>query len=143
MIGKGSAALVVATALAVPACGGQSSADKAKSQVCDARTSISEEIDTLKSLPVSTASIPAAEASVKAIANDLKSITDAQGNLSGQRKQQVEQANHAFTAQVEDITSKLTSSGSLSEAKTQLDTALHQLTSSYEKTFAKVDCGGS
>jgi hypothetical protein len=131
----------VIAALALGACGGQSSEDKAKKQVCDARADISKQVDTLKGLTPSTATTTQIQDSLKAIANDLKQIKDAQGNLSDQRKSQVQEANQAFQSQVKDIASSLGTTTSVSDAKTQLAAAFQQLATTYQQTFAKVDCG--
>ena len=131
---------MIVLALVVSACGGQSKSDKAKSQVCDARADISKQVDTLKGLTVSTATTSQIKSSVTAIANDLKTITNAQGDLSADRRSQVQQANKAFESQVKDIVSTLGSTTSLSSAKSQLTTALTQLADAYKQTFAKISC---
>jgi Tfp pilus assembly protein PilP len=134
------AALVAVLALALAACG-QSSSDKAKSTVCDARSDISKQVDTLKGLTPSTATTSQIKDSVTAISDDLKKIADAQDDLNGDRKAQVQEANQQFTSQIKQIAGTLLTSTSVADAKTQLSDAIQQLASTYQQTFAKVDCG--
>jgi hypothetical protein len=131
--------LALLAALALGACG-ESKQDKAKSTVCDARANISKEVDQLKGLTASTVTIDGVQKSLKAITSDLSKIKDAQGDLSGDRRQQVQDATKAFTAQVQSIAGSVVTSTSLSEAKSQLTTALQQLGDAYKQSFAKVDC---
>jgi hypothetical protein len=131
--------LALLAALALGACG-ESKQDKAKSTVCDARADISKEVDQLKGLTVSTVTIDGVQKSLKAITSNLSKIKDAQGDLSGDRRQQVQDATKAFTAQVQSIAGSVVTSTSLSEAKTQLTAALQQLGDAYKQSFAKVDC---
>jgi Tfp pilus assembly protein PilP len=130
---------VLIAALALGACG-ESKEDKAKSTVCDARADIGKQVDKLKGLTITTASASAAQESLKAINSDLSKITDAQGDLSDDRRQQVETANKAFTSQLQSIAASLGSSTSLSDAKSQLSSALQQLATAYKTSFARVDC---
>ena len=127
--------------LGLVACGGTSKSDKAKSQVCSARDDISKQVDTLKGLTLSTATAGQITSSLQAIGNDINKIRGAQGDLSGDRKKQVQDANQAFESSVKDIASSLSKTTSLSDAKTQLSSALQQLATSYQQTFAKIDCG--
>jgi Tfp pilus assembly protein PilP len=94
--------LALLAALALGACG-ESKQDKAKSTVCDARANISKEVDQLKGLTASTVTIDGVQKSLKAITSDLSKIKDAQGDLSGDRRQQVQDATKTFTAQVQRI----------------------------------------
>jgi hypothetical protein len=133
-------AVAVAAALGLGACGGTSKADKAKNNVCDARADISKQIDTLKGLTISTATTSQIRSSVQAISDDLKTITESHGDRNDERKSQVQQANEQFTAQVKDLASTIGRSTSLSSARTQLTSAFQQLGTTYQQTFAKVDC---
>ncbi len=133
-------AIALIVALAAAGCG-ESKEEKATKQVCSARADISKQVDTLKGLTVSTATTDQIRTSLQAIRADLAKITDAHGDLSGQRKQQIQTANQAFSSQVKSIASELGTSLSLSSAKEQLTAALQQLGSSYEQTLARVDCG--
>jgi hypothetical protein len=132
--------LALLASLALAACGGKSKEDKAMSSVCDARADISKQIDHLKSLPISTSSISDVQTSLTAIGDDLSKIKNAQGNLSGGRKQQVQDANAKFSSQIKEITSSVTSNLSLTNAATQLRSALSQLADAYKTTLGPIDC---
>jgi uncharacterized phage infection (PIP) family protein YhgE len=132
--------LVLLASLALVACGGESKEDKAMSSVCDARADISKQIDHIKSLPISTSSISEVQSSLTAIGEDLSKIKNAQGDLSGSRKQQVQDANAKFKSQINEITSSVTSNLSLSNAATQLKAALTQLADAYKTTLGPIDC---
>ena len=134
------ALLLLVAAVGVAACG-QSSEDKAKSQVCDARADISKNVNELKGLTLSSATVDGVKKNVQAIQDDLGKIKDAQSNLNGARKQQVQAANQQFQAQVKSITQNVVKSLSLKDAGTQLTQATTQLADSYRQTLAKVDCG--
>jgi uncharacterized protein YjbJ (UPF0337 family) len=131
--------LAVVAALALGACG-ESKEDKAKSAVCDARSDISKQVDKLKGLTVSTVTIDGVQESLKAIRSDLSKIKDAQGDLSSDRRQQVEDANKAFTSQVQSVVGSVGKSTSLSDAKAQLTSAVQNLAAAYQQSFARVDC---
>ena len=131
--------LLFAAAVGVAACG-QSSEDKAKSQVCDARSDISKQVNELTSLTLATATVNGVKDNVKAIQDDLGKMKDAQGNLNADRKKQVQAANEAFTQQVKSLASSVGTSLSVSDAGTQLKTAASQLAASYKQTLGKIDC---
>ena len=131
--------LALLACLAVGACG-QSKQDKAKSTVCDARADISKQVDKLKGLTPSTVTIDGVQSSLKAISSDLSKIKDAQGDLSGDRRQQVQDATKTFTSQLQSIATSVVKSTSLSDAKAQLTSALQQLGTAYKQSFARVDC---
>ena len=132
--------LVLIAALALGACG-ESKEDKAKKTVCDAQADIGKQVDKLEGLTISTATVDAVQQSLKAINSDLSKIKDAQGDLSDDRRQQVEAANKTFTTQLQNIAESLGKSTSLSDAKSQLASALQQLATAYQQSFARVDCG--
>ena len=119
---------LTAGALALTACG-SSQADKAKSQVCDARADIAKQVNNLKGLELSTATVDGVSASLKAIREDLGKIKDAQGDLNAERKQQVQTANQQFGAQVTSIARNVVQSASLAAAGTQFTQATTQLES--------------
>jgi hypothetical protein len=131
--------LVLLASLALAACG-ESKEDKAMSSVCDARADINKQINHLQSLTISTASLDDVQNSLKAIGDDLTKIKNAQGDLSGSRKQQVQDANAKFSSQIKEIGSSLGGSLSLSNAATQLQSALSQLADAYKTTLGPLDC---
>jgi uncharacterized protein YjbJ (UPF0337 family) len=131
--------IAVLAALGLGACG-ESKQDKAKGTVCDARADISKQVEQLKGLTVSTVTVDGVQNSLKAISNDLSKIKDAQGDLSDDRRKQVQDATKTFTSQVQSIAGSVGKSTSLSEAKAQLTSALRQLAAAYEQSFARADC---
>lgn len=126
---------------ATTACGSsQSASDKAKTQVCDAKSNIQTQVNDLKSLTIGTASISGVKQNLTAIQNDLKKIESAIPDLSGDTKKQVQAANEAFKSQLSTTASSLQSTTSISEALTQLQTAGATLASSYASAFDQVKC---
>src|SRR5262249_42899699 len=130
---------LVTAALALSACG-ESKEDKAMKSVCNARADISKQIDHLKTLTPTTATIEGVQSSLTSIGKDLSTIKDAQGDLSGDRKAQVQKAAEQFSSQVQSITSQAVKSLSLSDAATQLTAALQQLASAFQQTLKPIDC---
>lgn len=131
--------LALTTVLVTAGCG-MSKESRATKSVCEARADISTQVNALKGLTLSTATTNQISSSLKAIREDLSTIANAQKDLSGQRKQQIQAANQAFASEVKNIASNLGTSLSASSAKQQLSAALQQLGSSYQKSLAKIDC---
>jgi len=131
--------LALAATLAVAACG-ESKQDKAKNQVCSARDDISKQVSSLKALTPATVTADKVKTSLTAIQDDLKKIAGAQGDLNDARKKQVQEANAAFGSALSSIASDLGSSLSIADARTKLSTALADLSTAYQRSFAKVDC---
>ena len=132
------ASLLLITAIAVGC--GESDADKAQTQVCDARADLKKQVDELASLTPTTVGGDAVSGPLDAIENDLKQISDAQGDLNDERKQEVESANQKVTSQLEAVAGDLGSNLSLSGVKQQVESAAKQLASSYQQTFAPINC---
>ena len=132
-------ALMVLLALAIGACG-ESSEDKAQAAVCDARADMTKQVDELKGLTAATVTTDAVKENLNAIRSDLKDITDAQSNLSDDRRSEAQAANKAFSSSVRGIVSELGTSLSASDAKTALASALQQLGATYQSTFAPLNC---
>jgi hypothetical protein len=139
-----SALAVVIFALALGACGDssneQSPEEKALATVCDARADIGKQVDELTSLTAATVTKDAVTQSVDSIKTDLKDISDARSELSSDTRSEVEAANTAFASSVKGIASEVFTSLSATDAKAALVTALQQLKTSYEKTFASLKC---
>ena len=128
--------LIAATAVGC----GESDAEKAQTQVCDARADLKKQVDELGALTLATATTDGVEANLNAIQKDLNEIKDAQGDLNDDRRQQVESATQEFTSEFETIAGDLGSDLSLSGAEAKLRTAGQQLASSYQQAFAPIDC---
>jgi chromosome segregation ATPase len=120
---------------------GESDEEKAQNQVCDARADLQKQVNELSNLTPSTATVDGVQQNLSAIEDDVKKINDAQGNLTEERRQEVESANKEFESDLESIAEGLTSDLSLGGAEQKLRTAAQQLAGSYKQTFAKVDCG--
>jgi len=132
--------IVLATVAATGCGGGQSEADKAKSQACDASADIKAQITTLSNLPLSTSSVDTAKTSLQKIDTDLKTISDAAPKVSDNLRSELEAANATFTTEVQQATEAITSAQSLSGAATAVAAAGSTLQASYEKAFANVSC---
>src|SRR5215211_4077029 len=117
---------VLLVSIAAAACG-ESSEDKAQTTVCNARASISKQVDQLKAMTPATFTTAAASKSLSAIRSDLKDIADAQGDLADDRRQQVQQANQEFAGKVRDTLSQVFKSTSGADAKNEITAALQQL----------------
>ena len=135
-------AVLVAAAVLLAGCG-QSKEDKALSQVCDSRASIESQVNTLKGLTPSTATTDQITKSLATIRDDLSKIGDARGDLAESKKNEVSSANQEFSAQVRTVLGDLGTSLSAGSAKDQLSSALDQLATTYQQTFAKIDCSGT
>jgi Tfp pilus assembly protein PilP len=130
---------LVAAVLSVAACG-ESSQDKAKKKVCDARADIQKQVNELKSLTPATATTSGIKDNLSAIQDDLQTIADAQGDLNAERKKEVQQANDKFVSEFKSTVQDLGTSVSASEAKPKLQAAAQQLAATYESSFAGVNC---
>ena len=135
--------LVLSLALVVSACGGESADKKAQKTVCSARANIKKQVDGLKSLTISSASIDGVKANLKSIRDSLSQMAQAQKDLKGSRKQQVQSATQAFKSEVSDVARQLGKSVTLSAGAQQIQTALQALASGYEKALAPIDCSSS
>jgi hypothetical protein len=127
------------SAVALGGCG-QSAQDKAKKQVCDARSEISKQVDYLKGLTLTTATVSGVENSVESIGASLKKISDAEPQLDAQRKQQAQSANAAFKSELQSIAANVGKNISLTSAAATLKSAFQGLADAYQKTLAPVSC---
>ncbi len=135
--------LVIAVLLLGPwvlsACG-ESAEEKAKAQVCQARSDISKQVKMLTELTISSSILTQAKTGLDAITSDLTKIKDAQPNLEPARKEQTQAATQTFEAQVASIVSGLVSNPSLSNAEKQLKSSLAQFATSYAQALAPINC---
>jgi hypothetical protein len=114
----------------------------AQTTVCSARADIKKQLDALSAMTKATVTVDGVKAGITSIREDLTKITSAQGELSGARKQQVEQANSAFKSDVTSIGGSLLKNISASQAEQQVHTAAAQLQNSYKQAMAPIDCSG-
>jgi hypothetical protein len=119
---------------------GESSQEKAKAQVCSARSDIQKQVTTLSELTLSTSILSQAKDGLEAITSDLGKIKDAQPNLEPARKQQVETATHTFESQISSIVTGFVTNPSLSSVEKQLKSSLTQYAKSFEKVLAPINC---
>jgi len=136
------ATLVIALAmLAAAGCGGgSSSADKAKTNACNAVSDIQTQVNTLKGLTPTPGSVDTAKTALTKISADLKTISDSAPEVKGSLKQELQTANSSFKSQVTQIAQGITSAGSVTAAVTALQSAGTTLAASYQNAFAKVGC---
>jgi hypothetical protein len=139
-------AALLLSALALGACG-ESSQDKAKAEVCSARSDISKQIEKLQGLTLSTSLLTEAKSGVEAIGKDLTKIKDAQPKLQPARKEQVEAATKSFETTFSSISSGLATAlasgnieAELKSAGPQVKAALSQLVTSYKQALAPINC---
>jgi hypothetical protein len=119
---------------------GESKQEKAQKQVCSARADIQKQVAQLQSLTATSATRNGVKDNLNAIKDDLNKIADAQSQLGSDRKNQVQAANEKFVSEFQSIVGDLGTNLSVSGAKPKLRAATQQLASTYQATFAKVDC---
>jgi uncharacterized protein YhaN len=119
---------------------GESSQEKAKAQVCSARSDIQKQVKTLSELTLSTSVLSQAKEGLDAIGSDLKKIKEAQPNLEPARRQQIETATHTLEGQVSSIVTGFVSNPSLSNVEKQLKSSLTQYAKSFEQALAPINC---
>ncbi len=130
---------VVMLVFVLGACG-ESDEEKAQNTVCDARADIGKQVDELGSLTPATVTADGVTQNLDAIKTDLQDISDAQSDLSSDRRSEAEAATKEFSSSVQETASQLGSSLSAEDAKAQVVTALDQLAASYQKAFAPLNC---
>ena len=126
-------------ALAVAGCG-DSAEDEAATTVCEARDDVSRQVKQLESLTPATVTADEVREPVDAIRDDLKKISDAYGELSDDRRAEVQAANEEFTGTVRSVAGTILRSTSVEEAGTQLSAAADQLRGAYESSLATIEC---
>jgi protein involved in sex pheromone biosynthesis len=131
---------LIGLGLTLAACG-ESSEDKAKDNVCDARDEVQKNVNELKDLTIGSATVDQVNSNLKGIKDGLTKMVDAQGDLSDKERRQVEQANQEFQSQLQSLAKDLGSSTSLEDAAAQLKSGFAKLASTYEDALAPIDCG--
>jgi hypothetical protein len=134
-------ALYIAIALVLLAAGcGESTSDKAMADVCAARDDMSQHVDQLKGLTIGTATTSQISDSLQAIREDLSKIADARGDVSDDRRQQIDAANTKFTSAVRSTLVDVGKTVSAQDAAAQLKNASERLVASYKESFSTLDC---
>jgi uncharacterized membrane-anchored protein YjiN (DUF445 family) len=132
--------LAAGLTLALAACG-ESDEEKAKADVCDARDDIGKQVEDLQNLTLGTATLDQIRSNLTAIQDDVKTIADAQANLSESDRQEVEKANEAFRSKLQGLAGEVGRSLSLEDAAQQLKSAFADLATTYRQAFEPIDCG--
>lgn len=131
---------LVASAFALAACGGSSSADEAKTTACNAVTDIEKQLNQLEGYTLTNVTAEKVKANFNAIESDLQEIRTSVPELEGSLKTQLKDANEEFSTQVQSTLSSLGKSTSLAGGITQLETAAEDLGRAYKQAFASVSC---
>jgi hypothetical protein len=141
-----SAGALLVGAVSFAACG-ESAQDKAKAEVCSARSTIAKEVQKLQGLTVSSSAVDEAKSSVESISNQLKKITDAQPKLAEPRKEQVEAATSKFGEDLKAVTAEVaaslitgTSEAALAAAKPKLKASAEKLAADYKQALGPISC---
>ena len=136
--------IAILAALSLAACdsAGESQDNKALSTICDARADIHDQIDTLKGIRTGETNGDEAQKAVLDIKGDISSITTAADDLSGDKREDMQNANQEFKQSVGKSLQQL-SRGNVSgaQASSQIGNATDDLESSYKETLENVDCG--
>ncbi len=95
---------------------------------------------TVEPCPAAGRPIDGVKANLTAIKKDVQQIADAQGDLSPDRKQQVQKANDAFKAQVSGVAQSVVTGALSGGGVDQIKSAVQGLTSSYQTALAPIKC---
>jgi hypothetical protein len=120
--------------------GGDSDQERAQSQVCDARADIQKSIDSLRDLTLSTATADGIRQQLEGIRKELGTIRDAQGDLSADRRNQLQKANDQFADTIKNVAQTVLRSTSAQDASATVEQAADQLESTYKSTLSPIDC---
>lgn len=135
-----SAAVLAALALGGAACG-ESEAEKAKAQVCKARTEIDKSVESLKNLPLSTGALTTVKTDLETITKELGTIKEAEPKLDSSIRGNVESATNTFKSEVTNLFTEAiaggVSSGNIGSA---LKSSVTKLVDSYKATIASISC---
>ena len=134
-----SALAAVLLACAFGACG-ESKEEKAKAEVCSARSNIEKEVTALSSLTLSTEAPAEAKKHIETIGDELKKIKNAQPNLEPARREQVQTATQTFEKEVKTTAEGFTKDLSVSNAEAKLKTAGKQLLNAYRQALEPINC---
>jgi len=134
------------SAIALAGCG-ESSQEKARSEVCSARSAISAEVNKLQSLTLSSSTVDEVKSGLEKIGDELTKIKDAQSDLAPERKEQVEKATSEFGDEVATLAVQVaadlaggTGEAALDAAKPKLKSAVETLASDYRKSLGPISC---
>jgi uncharacterized coiled-coil DUF342 family protein len=127
---------------ALVACG-ESAEEKAKAEVCAARSDINKQIAKLQGLTLSTNTPNEVKTSVEAIGSSLTKIKNAANKLTPARMEQVEAGAKQLESEASKIASDLSSSltlANLEAAVPKLKSALSTFAANVKQSLAPVGC---
>jgi uncharacterized protein (DUF3084 family) len=135
-----AAAVLASVALVAASCGSDSAQERAQGNVCDARANIQKSIDSLKGTTLSTATTDDIRQQLEGIRKDLGTIRDAQGDLSADRRDELQKANSEFTAAIKNVAQTVLRSTSAQQAQAEISQAADQLEATYKSTLSPINC---
>lgn len=118
---------------------GESAQAKAEKTVCEGKQEIGASVKSLQSMTLATASADTVKSDIKSIEAGLRKVKEAQGQLSGTRREAAEKANAQLSSELSGIAHELTSL-TLPQALTSVVTAGEKLAASYKQAFTPVEC---
>ncbi|HTR88831.1 MAG TPA: hypothetical protein VMG62_01820 [Solirubrobacteraceae bacterium] len=126
--------------LAVAGCG-ESEAEKAKAQVCKAKTEINKQVEALKNLPLNASALETANKSFQTIIAELGKMKEAAPKLESSLKNPVEQAQATFKNEVGKLTVEAIKGGVASgNTATALKASIEKLLRSYKQSIETIPC---
>lgn len=133
------AAALVAVALAVAGCG-ESEADKAQDNICDARAEIQSSVANLQSLTVETATADQVRSDVETIQSGIGTISDNADTVDEARRADIQAAVQSFRGDISTILAGLGSNLTIPNAQAQFDSAKASLQTAFDESLAPIDC---
>jgi hypothetical protein len=140
------AAALALSVVALAACG-ESKEEKAKAEVCAARSEISKQVTKLENLTPTTNVVNEVKGGLEVIAKELEKIKNAQPNLEPARKEQVETATNAFATQLTTIAQGIVTSlsgtnleSAIASAGPKLKSAGEKLAADYKQALGPISC---
>jgi hypothetical protein len=118
---------------------GESAQAKAEKTVCEGKQEIGASVKSLQSMTLANASANTVKSDIKSIEAGLQKVKEAQGQLSGSRREAAEKANAQLSAELSSIAHELTIL-TLPQALTSVVTAGEKLAASYKQAFTPVAC---
>jgi archaellum component FlaC len=131
--------LVGSLSIAVVACG-ESDADKAKDNACNAVDDINAQVTEIQGFTLATVTRDELDKSINAIKSDLQEIKDALPDIESSLRSQLSAATNTFEDQFSKLASEVGQSVSLQDAAKQVTADKQQLRASYDEAFASVSC---
>jgi septal ring factor EnvC (AmiA/AmiB activator) len=119
---------------------GESDAEKAKKEACNAKEDIAEQVRAIESYTLLTVTKDELEQNIDSIETDVQTIRDALPDLESSLKTQFTEATEAFDESVSELAATVGESISIEDATKQFNADRQQLEASYNQAFASVSC---